>query len=408
MMKQEKIYIREAEELMSDFAERTGLTSEKEQDRYLWTDAFAVCNFQGLARVAANKDFSAIALKLIEKVHNTLGRHRDDDPREGWISGLGDRKGKLNPTAGGLRIGKRLPERAAGEPLDRHIEWERDGQYFHYLTKWMHALDITARQICDTSYLAWACQLAHAAGNSFIYINKSGDLRMYWKMSVDLSRPQVESMGHHDPLDGYVTSEQIRATSGTFSEKRGDTTPGSCDNMDEQVHVYYGMLRGKSLETVDPLGIGGLLMDATRLAQLIAMDKSENEELLHEILTASAAGLASWDASDAMNNPPTRRLPFRELGLAIGLRGISWVSEELLPSLATGGGGRTGMQRVQRYFPLAEDIISLWLDPDNQTATTWTEHRNINSVMLATALEPSGFLLLPEVPSSDQTEQTGE
>jgi len=393
---------------MSDFAERTGLTSEEDQDRYLWTDAFAVCNFQGLARVTGNENFSAIALKLIEKVHNTLGRHRDDDPREGWISGLGDRKGKLNPTAGGLRIGKKLPERGAGEPLNRHIEWERDGQYFHYLTKWIHALDITARQTGNTRYLGWACELAHAAGNSFIYINKSGDLRMYWKMSVDLSRPQVESMGHHDPLDGYVTSEQLRATSGTFSEKRGNTTPGSCDDMDEQAHVYYGMLRGKSLETVDPLGTGGLLMDATRLAQLIAMDKSENQEMLHEILTASAAGLASWDASDAMNNPPTRRLPFRELGLAIGLRGASWVAEELLPSLAAGGGGRTGMQRVKRYIPMAEEIISVWLDRENQAATTWTEHRNINSVMLATALEPSGFLLFPEVPSSDQTDYTGE
>lgn len=34
--------------------------------------------------------------------------------------------------------------------------------------------------------------------------------RMYWKMSVDLSRPQVPSMGHHDPLDGYISYKAIQ------------------------------------------------------------------------------------------------------------------------------------------------------------------------------------------------------
>ena len=43
--------IREAIELMTGFAERTGLSSERPQQRYLWTDAFAVCNFLGLSRM---------------------------------------------------------------------------------------------------------------------------------------------------------------------------------------------------------------------------------------------------------------------------------------------------------------------------------------------------------------------
>ena len=40
----------EASELMMRFAERTGLTSDLPKQRYLWTDAFAVCNFLGLAQ----------------------------------------------------------------------------------------------------------------------------------------------------------------------------------------------------------------------------------------------------------------------------------------------------------------------------------------------------------------------
>jgi hypothetical protein len=37
-------------EIMNEFAALTGLTSEKTPQRYLWTDAFAVCNFLELYR----------------------------------------------------------------------------------------------------------------------------------------------------------------------------------------------------------------------------------------------------------------------------------------------------------------------------------------------------------------------
>ena len=39
-----------ATELMRGFADRTGLSSARAPRRYLWTDAFAVCNFMALAR----------------------------------------------------------------------------------------------------------------------------------------------------------------------------------------------------------------------------------------------------------------------------------------------------------------------------------------------------------------------
>ena len=69
-----------------------------------------------------------------------LGRYREDDARHGWISGLDEENGPLHPTIGGLRIGKPLKERQNAERFDERLEWDRDGQYFHYLTKWMHAL----------------------------------------------------------------------------------------------------------------------------------------------------------------------------------------------------------------------------------------------------------------------------
>jgi hypothetical protein len=101
--------------LMLGFAERTGLSATgMAPRRYLWTDAHAVCNFLGLYRATDRADWLELALALVDQVHSSLGRHRADDRRSGWISGLAEEEGRDHPTAGGLRIGKPLPERGPG------------------------------------------------------------------------------------------------------------------------------------------------------------------------------------------------------------------------------------------------------------------------------------------------------
>jgi len=91
-------------ELMLDFAASTGLTTSAVPRRYLWTDAFAVCNFLNLARTTGQQQFLNLAMKLVDQVHHVLGRHRSDGSRTGWISGLPDAEAKRHPTQGGLRI----------------------------------------------------------------------------------------------------------------------------------------------------------------------------------------------------------------------------------------------------------------------------------------------------------------
>jgi hypothetical protein len=118
----------EAAALMRRLAHRTGLVSDQPQRRYLWTDAFAVANFVGIARASGDAACVERALQLIRSVHQVLARHRPDDRRSRW---LGAAAGPAHPTRGGLRIGKPLPERGPGEPLDPRLEWDRDGQYFH-------------------------------------------------------------------------------------------------------------------------------------------------------------------------------------------------------------------------------------------------------------------------------------
>src|SRR5438034_2561727 len=155
--------------LMSEFAVRTGLSARKRRpERYLWTDAFAVCNFIEVFRRTRDEKYLRYATDLIDQVHRVLGRYRDDDACRGWISGLSDEAGRRHPTAGGLRIGKPLKERDAGEPFDERLEWDRDGQYFHYLTKWIHALCQVTVVTADFAYSRWAVELGAAAFREFV------------------------------------------------------------------------------------------------------------------------------------------------------------------------------------------------------------------------------------------------
>ena len=80
-----------ARDLMLHFAGATGLWPARDEPRrYLWTDAFAVCNFLSLYRHYDEQRSLDLSLSLVEQVHTTLGRHRADDIRSGWISGLGE------------------------------------------------------------------------------------------------------------------------------------------------------------------------------------------------------------------------------------------------------------------------------------------------------------------------------
>ena len=72
---------------------------------------------------------------LITDVHETLGRHR-----HGAHLRLG-RASDNSPLLGGLRIGKEAEE----------DEEDGDGQYFHYLTKWMFGMHL----ILTIAYFMW-------------------------------------------------------------------------------------------------------------------------------------------------------------------------------------------------------------------------------------------------------------
>ena len=353
-----------ATSLMMGFAERTGLTSDRPKQRYLWTDAFAVCNFLGLARLTGERYYTDLALRLVDQVHHVLGRYRTDDPRTGWISGLGEREGESHPTRGGLRIGKKLPERRPGEPFDQGLEWDRDGQYFHYLTKWMHALDQVSTATRDPRFNVWARELAEVAHASFAYgPGGPGGRRMVWKMSTDLSRPLVPSMGQHDPLDGLITCTQLETTASRLS------SASHGPDLKHAVADFATMIDAIDLRTEDPLGLGGLLADACRVAQLMARGAFEDGTLLERLLVVAQEGLVRYSRHGDWQQPASRRLAFRELGLAIGLSAIERLqkdTEDGRRSVFANAELRARIQVLVPHVTLRSAIVSFWLDAEHQ------------------------------------------
>jgi hypothetical protein len=290
-----------------------------------------------------------------------------------------------------LRIGKQLKERRPSDPFNDRLEWDRDGQYYHYLTKWMHALNRVTKVTGDFAYNRWAIELARAAHSKFVYTSSSGSQkRMYWKMSIDLSYPLVPSMGLHDPLDGFVTYSQLQTTAAEDPEQ-------STANLSAEILDMANMCEGRSWATDDPLGIGGLLSDAFRVAQLMVKGYFAQTGLFGDLLDASLVGLRAFAKEDPLKLSANYRLAFRELGLSIGLGVVERLQKLAERNEHTFGKDhdlKVRMKALKQYETLKEVINSFWLQPENQEAESWIAHRDINMVMLATSLSPDGYLRL--------------
>jgi len=376
-------------EFMMEFAETTGLADPATPPRrYLWTDAFGLCNFLELYRQTKAENWRNLALSLVDQVHDVLGRHREDDARTGFISGLTEEEGRRHPTAGGLRIGKTENERGPGEPYDEREEWDRDGQYFHYLTKWMHALNRAGRIAEIPMFTRWAIELAKAAHAAFVHTLPNGSKRIYWKMRIDLSAPLVPSMGQQDALDGLITYSRLQASAGKISERLPSLGP--------EIAEMAALCRGMNFATEDPLGIGMLLCDAYTVAQLMATDSfPENGALFNDLLLSSLAGLHALGESRFWELPADHRLAFRELGTAIGLHAIEKIKGLIREKREAFGGMHPGpaqMKRFDHFVGLGRNIEAFWLESENRKSQTWIAHRHINGVMLATSLAPNSFL----------------
>lgn len=213
--------------------------------RYLWTDAFGVINLITMHKEISKCDNHAngdnqyliLADRLIETVHDVLGRQRDGLSR---LPGATD----ANPLGGGLRIGK----------TDDYGS-DADGQYHHYLTVWMFALNRMAMATGDVKYNRHAVQLAKAIHPKFFIDRAAAEPRMIWKMNTELSKPMVKSEGNLDPIDGYVVFRLLQASA---------MAAGDGEILKEEIGDYKRTMdrKGEHYVSSDTLDLGMTLWTA--------------------------------------------------------------------------------------------------------------------------------------------------
>lgn len=147
--------------------------------RYLWTDAFGVVLLVSLHRALGEQRYLHEAEALIAAVDAVLGRER------------------------GFRIGE--------EP-------DRDGQYFHYLMKWLYALFVIGRYL--PTYHERAIAIARDVHAAFCLPGRG----VLWKMREDLSGSYPGyGFGAIDAFDGYVTYSLLdrEALASEIADMRG-------------------------------------------------------------------------------------------------------------------------------------------------------------------------------------------
>lgn len=305
--------------------------------RYLWTDAFGVVNFVTLFKETAKPKYLTLAKRLVKTVHDILGRKRDGSKR---LNSASDEE----PLTGGLRIGK-MDERGS----------DGDGQYHHYLTLWMFALNRLSVAAGERDYNDLAIQLARSIHPRFLMHCLSGDVKMVWKISMDMKSVLVPSEGHLDAATGYVVYKLLQST----AAKQGHRN----NVLHQEISDYWNLMKRKgSLSPgTDFLDLGmGLWMchiwaDESWAVKLRDKALPRAEELLDE-------------NSAMMQRSASRRLAFREFGTCIGVG--CWDVDEYLQS------------RV-------DDLLEFW-DKHLDQKDTEEDLKPISRVMYATALVVGG------------------
>ncbi|KAK1756217.1 hypothetical protein QBC47DRAFT_379442 [Echria macrotheca] len=307
--------------------------------RYLWTDAFGVVNFITLAKETSSPVYLTLAERLVSTVHDVLGRTRDGTARLPLAT-------DAEPLKGGLRIGK----------MEAHGS-DCDGQYHHYLTLWMFALNRLAIATGEIEYNQQAIQLAKAIHHHFVRRKPGGGaLGMVWKVSTDLETVLVPSEGHLDAATGFVVCRLLQRT----AEQLG----GDPRVLEEEIGDYrrLAMREGKLKASFDPLDLGmGLWMahffrDETWAATL-------GGQSLETALVVLDGGRGVMAQSAA------RRLAFREFGMCLGLK--CWGVDGELRS------------RLQAVIDFWQEFVEDATDEDL---------RPITVVMYAAALVPGAFV----------------
>uniref|UniRef100_A0A915JSW7 Alpha-1,2-Mannosidase n=1 Tax=Romanomermis culicivorax TaxID=13658 RepID=A0A915JSW7_ROMCU len=278
------------------------------KSRYLWTDAYGVVSFLNLFCITKDEAFLNQAKILIKSVHDVLGKTRDGRERLGNAT-------EDHPTLGGLRLCKfscykslsqsshvQRMKRKIGKPNDEGSSMDGDGQYYHYLTKWMFALNRMTFVTTDSTYNKWAIELAQSIHPHFVEKSESGMAkRMCWKVSINLSKPLVNSEGGLDPYDGYVTYCILRDTSND-----SDTLSSEINDLKNLIDRRY-----ESYSTHDTLDAGEALWLTSWCS---------GEPWAQRVYRVARSAVNILRERGEFDETHRHRLAFREFGTTIGVQ----------------------------------------------------------------------------------------
>ncbi|MBW3564415.1 MAG: hypothetical protein KY459_06785 [Acidobacteria bacterium] len=238
--------------------------------RYLWTDAFGLTLLLSLHRETGDPEYLDAARKLVNDVQRVLGRER------------------------GIRIGE--------DP-------DRDGQYFHYLAMWIHAL--TRFGAIEPGYRDDALRLVREIHEPFLVPSRG----VIWKMAEDLSGPYPGyGFGALDPFHGMVVYRLLDP----------DALSSEIRELEEIVEKSY-----RDLRIDQDLGLGMMLWMTHFFPE---------EEWARAQREASLAMLEQlWIEREGYfcrsRGLPSMKFAFTNAGVAIGLQSVGAMAARVERSL---------------------------------------------------------------------------
>ncbi|KAL2799275.1 hypothetical protein BJX66DRAFT_333181 [Aspergillus keveii] len=343
--------------------------SDGHKGRYLWTDAFGVLTLLTLHREtsryaeagSATEDiYLTLAARLIATVHDVLGRTRDGSSR---LPGASDN----NPLGGGLRIGKVDAEGPDG-----------DGQYHHYLTLWMFALNRMSLASGDKTYNDMAISLAKAIHAPFFTNRGSSKPRMVWKMNSSLDEVLVGSEGNLDAVDGFVVFRLLAATDKHFGFGSGMSDDSGGGVLSDEIDDYHRVMerKGRHFVSSDPLDLGMTLWTMQWVA---------NEDWAEEIVESCFERVYDLlETSQHLSRNIKYRLAFREFGTALGIKCMSSQDPEKERSVDMRG-------YADRILESWASTMEVSLGDERRDHSTPQGMKAITRVMYAAALVPGAF-----------------
>ncbi|EAW08154.1 uncharacterized protein ACLA_028790 [Aspergillus clavatus NRRL 1] len=337
--------------------------------RYLWTDAFGVLTLLTMHREyekslrdaaqAPDDRYLVLARRVVETVHEVLGRTRDGRAR---LPGATD----ANPLGGGLRIGK-MDERGP----------DGDGQYHHYLTLWMFALNRLAVATGEPRYNRLGVALARAIHPRFFVQRESARPRMVWKMAMDLSAPLVASEGNLDPVDGYVVFRLLQGA----AMQSGDGAV-----LAEEIADYKRVMerKGKHFVSSDPLDLGMTLWTAHWFSEkedwAAQLAGRCFEQICPPTFILVTPEYDLFEINRYLERNIKYRLAFREFGTCMGIECQAAQTTE--------------KERAVDLKVYADAITAAWdpyMELSISTDVTPDDLRPITRIMYAAALIPGAF-----------------